>query len=56
MAQLDLYLKLEHDVSILEDFYSGVDEMDAFIHTRLSAFLRAYRNSRFYVLVTRTAP
>ena len=24
MAQLDLYLKLEHDVSILEDFYSGV--------------------------------
>ena len=50
MAQLDLYLKLEHDASILEDFYSGVDEMDAFIHTRLSAFLRAYRNSRFYVL------
>ncbi len=38
MAQLDLHLKLEQDASILEDFYSGVDEMDTFIHTRLSAF------------------
>lgn len=50
MPQLDLRLKLEQDASVLEDFYSGVDEMDNFIHTRLSAFLRAYRNSRFYVL------
>lgn len=50
MEQPNLHLTLEQDASILVDFYSGIDEMDAFIHTRLSAFLRAYRNSRFYVL------
>lgn len=44
-----LHLKLEQDASILSDFHSGVEEMDTFIHTRLSAFLRAY-NCRFYVL------
>ena len=49
MAKLSLHLKLEQDASILADFYSGVDAMDKFIHTRLSAFLRAY-NCRFYVL------
>ena len=49
MAQFNLHLKLEHDASILKDFYSGVDALDTFIHTRLSAFLRAY-NCRFYVL------
>lgn len=49
MARMDLHLRLEHDASILSDFYSGVDKMDQFIHTRLSAFLRAY-NCRFYVL------
>ena len=50
MERPNLHLTLEQDASILVDFYSGIDEMDAFIHTRLSAFLRAYRNSRFYVL------
>ena len=49
MAQLQLHLKLEQDASILSDFYSGIEAMDTFIHTRLSAFLRAY-NCRFYVL------
>lgn len=49
MAQMHLHLKLEHDASILSDFYSGIDAMDTFIHTRLSAFLKAY-NCRFYVL------
>lgn len=49
MTQLNLHLKLEQDASILADFYSGIDAMDTFIHTRLSAFLRAY-NCRFYVL------
>ena len=49
MTQMKLHLKLEHDASILSDFYSGIDAMDTFIHTRLSAFLRAY-NCRFYVL------
>ena len=49
MAQPSLRLKLEQDASILTDFYSGIDGMDEFIHTRLSAFLRAY-NCRFYVL------
>ena len=46
---MKLHLRLEHDASILSDFYSGIDEMDDFIHTRFSAFLRAY-NCRFYVL------
>lgn len=46
---MKLRLKLEQDASILSDFQSGVEEMDTFIHTRLSAFLRAY-NCRFYVL------
>ena len=49
MAQFNLHLSLEHDAAILSDFNSGVDAMDTFIHTRLSAFLRAY-NCRFYVL------
>ena len=49
MASLNLHLKQEQDASILSNFYSGVEEMDIFIHTRLSAFLRAY-NCRFYVL------
>ena len=49
MAQFNLHLKLEQDASILSDFYSGIDAMDTFIHTRLSAFLRAYK-CRFYVL------
>ena len=49
MAQLNLHLRLEQDTSILSDFYTGVEAMDTFIHTRLSAFLRAY-NCRFYVL------
>ena len=47
--QLNLHLRLEQDASILSDFYSGIEKMDTFIHTRLSAFLRAY-NCRFYVL------
>ena len=51
MAQLNLHLSWEQDASILADFFSGVDAMDTFIHTRLSAFLRAY-NCRFYVLRT----
>ena len=46
---MKLRLKLEQDASILSDFQSGVEEMDTFIHTRLSAFLRAY-NCRVYVL------
>ena len=50
MERPNLYLTLEQDASILVDFYSGVDEMDDFIHTRLYAFLRTYHNSRFYVL------
>ena len=45
----NLHLKLEHDASILSDFYSGIEAMDVFIRTRLSAFLRAC-NCRFYVL------
>lgn len=49
MAQFDLHLRLEQDASILSDFYSGIETMDTFIHTRLSSFLRAY-NCRFYVL------
>ena len=49
MKRLNLHLNLEHDASILADFNSGIDTMDTFIHTRLSAFLRAY-NCRFYVL------
>ena len=49
MAQLNLHLRLEQDTSILSDFYSGIEAMDTFIHTRLSSFLRAY-NCRFYVL------
>lgn len=49
MAQTLLHLKLEQDASILSDFYSGIEGMDIFIHTRLSAFLRAYK-CRFYVL------
>ena len=49
MAQLHLHLKLEQDASILADFYSGIEAMDTFIHTRLNAFLKAY-NCRFYVL------
>ena len=50
MERQNLHLQLEQDASILADFYSGVDEMDDFIHTRLSAFLRAYHSSYFYVL------
>ena len=49
MTQPKLYLKLESDASILSDFYSGIEAMDSFIHSRLSAFLRAYK-CRFYVL------
>ena len=42
MAQLDLYLKLEHDVSILEDFYSEVWAAE-FVNPTVET-LRMYRS------------
>ena len=50
MAKQRFHLEREADTSVLADFYSGVKSMDHFIHTRLSIFLRIYKNSRFYVL------
>ena len=50
MVKTKFYLEREQDVSVLDEFYSGIADMDNFIHNRLSVFLRVYNNSRFYVL------
>ena len=49
MAQFNLHLKLEHDASILKNFYSGVDAMDTFIHTRLSiSLIESFKEDVYY--------
>ena len=39
MAKVKFYLEREQDVSVLDEFYSGIEDMDNFIHSRLSVFI-----------------